>query len=159
MATYKNPAALAGKAIPTEAGQVKINRDVFDFANPATRPATFVTNDLLLIGIVPAGCKLVPHLTRISMPALDSNGAPTGDYEIGTATDSDALKATAPSETAVVLSGEDFVLATADIGAKFVDVPIYAKALANSATVPVTGKVIADLVIRPYDSAVDTDVT
>lgn len=158
MATYKNPAVLAAKATPTCAGQPKINREVFDFANTAYRPAAIGVGDLIQIGVVPAGCKLVPQLSRISVPALDSNGAPTGDYEIGTATDPDALKATAPSETAVTLFGEDFNLTTADIGAKSVDVPIYLRAIAASATAPVAGKVIADLVIRPYDSYVDIDV-
>lgn len=158
MTDFKNPATLQGKAIPTEAGDLKINREVFDFANTTYRPAALTTADRIQVGTVPAGCKLVPHLSRLSAPTIDSNGAPTGDYTIGSNGDPDALKGSAPSETAVVLSGEDFLLATADLGAKYVDVPIYVVPIANSATVPVTGKFIGDWVIRPYDSAVDTDV-
>ena len=121
-------------------------------------PAAIAADDLIQIGVVPAGNKLVPQLSRISIPAMDS-GTPTGDYSIGSADDPDALKGSAASETAVVLFGEDFTPVTSELGALGVDVPVYIKALAASATPPVVGQVIADLVIRPFDSAVDIDLT
>lgn len=158
MTTSKNPNVDGPQATPCEAGGLKFNRHVFDFA-ASYAPAAIAQNDLLQIGVVPAGNKLVPHLSRISVPVLDSNGAPTGDYAIGSEDNDDALKASAASETAVILSGEDFTAVTSELGALAEDVPIYIKAVNASATSPVTGKVIADLVIRPFDSAFDTDLT
>lgn len=158
MTTYSNPAADRGAANVDSAGVVAVNRFKFDLAQ-SYAPTDLNNGDLIKIGFVPAGCKLVPHLCCIKVPALDSNGSPTGDYTIGTADDPDALKGSAASETAVTLSGEDFVLATADIGAKNVDVAVYIKAVADSATTPATGTVVADLAIRAYDSSIDSDVT
>lgn len=158
MATTYNPAVRQGKAVPTEAGSLKLLREVYTLGS--SYASTDINNgDLIQVGVVPAGCKLVPHLSRLSVPAIDSNGAPTGDYTIGSATDPDALKGTAASETAVVLSGEDFDLVNGALGAKAADVPIYVKAIADSATTPTTGSFVADWVIRPYDSAVDSDLT
>lgn len=158
MATTYNPAVRQGKAVPTEAGQLKVLHEVYTLG--ASYASTDINNgDLIQVGVVPAGCKLVPHLSALRIPAIDSNGAPTGDYTIGSATTPAALKGSAASETAVTLSGEDFLLASAELGAKAADVPIYVKAVADSATTPTTGSFVADWVIRPYDSAVDTDVT
>lgn len=138
------------------AGVPTLNPFVFDFA-ASYAPATFtsVTSDRIQIGEVPAGEVLVPHLCRISIPQLDSNGAPTGDYSIGTADDPDALKGSAASETAVVLTGEDLLVQATPVGARDVPTPIYIHALAAHATVAVTGKVKFDQVTRPYDVTID----
>jgi hypothetical protein len=159
MTTSKNPNVDGPQATPCEAGGLKFNRHVFDFA-ASYAPAAVVTGALIQIGVVPAGNKLVPHLSRIAIPALDTNGAPTGDYTVGSADDPDALKAAAAAETAVVLSGEDFTVVTSELGALAEDVPVYITATGDFATVAATGKVFADLVIRPFDSnAGDTDLT
>ena len=159
MATYRNPAVLAAKAVGTEAGDLVLNREVFDFANTGYKAASIANNDLIQIGVVPAGNKLVPHLCLLQIPILDTNGSPTGDYTLGSANDPDALKGSAAAETAVNLSGEDFILGTADLGAQYDDVPIYLKAVNNFATLQVTGKIVFDVVTRPYDPGVDVDVT
>ena len=157
MATTYNPAVRQGKAIPTEAGALKLLREVYTLG--ASYASADINNaDLIQVGVVPAGCKLVPHLSRLSVPVIDSNGVPTGDYSVGSATAPGALKGTAASETAVTLSGEDFDLVNGALGAKSVDVPIYVKALADSATTPTTGSFVADWVIRPYESGIDSDV-
>lgn len=158
MATYTNPAAERSMANTDSAGVLVVNPFKFDFANTAYAPATVPINTLIQIGIVPAGCKLVPHLCRISVPILDANGVPTGDYTIGSATDPDALKGSAASETAVVLSGEDFIADTSQLGSRTVDVPVYIKAIAASATAPVVGVIEADLAIRAFDATVDSEV-
>lgn len=159
MATSKNPAVDQGQAVPASAGVVVVNRSVFDFSDTSYAPASIASADLIQIGVVPAGCKLIPHLCRISVPTLDSNGSPTGDYTLGSSVDPDALKGSAAAETAVVLSGEDFTATTSELGAKAADVKVYLKAVAAVATAAVTGSIIADLAIRAYDSQVDTDVT
>lgn len=157
MTTYANPAAERSLANTDSAGVLVCNPSKF-VLGASYAPTDINNGDLIQIGIVPAGCKLVPHLCRISVPQLDSNGAPTGDYSIGSATTAGALKGTAASETAVVLSGEDFVADTSELGARNVDVPVYIKALADSATTPTTGTIEADLVIRAYDATIDSDV-
>lgn len=159
MATFKNPAVLQGKPVPTQANQIAPVREVFDLANPAYRPAAVANGDRIQIGVIPAGCKLIPHLTCIRLPQIDSNGTPTGQAQIGTANDPDALRAAGAVNAAQTLSGEDFTLATADLGAKFEDVPVYLAFTANVATLAASGKIVVDLALRPYDSAVDTDVT
>lgn len=158
MATYKNPAVDGPQATPCAAGELKTNRHVFDFAGNYA-PASIAVSDLIQIGVVPAGCKLVPQLSRASIPILDTNGAPTGDYTIGSADDPDALKGSAAAETAVVLFGEDWTAVTGELGAKAEDVPVYITATAAAATAQVAGQIVADLVIRPFDSAVDADLT
>lgn len=159
MPTYKNPSVLQGKAVPLAAGLAVVNREVFDVANASYKPASLVNGDRIQIGVVPAGCKLVSHLSLIRIPILDTNGVPTGSASLGTNTTPAALRATAVVNAAQVISGEDFTTATSDIGAKDVDVPLYAVFTANVATLAVTGKIISDVVVRPYDSNVDTDVT
>ena len=159
MTTFRNPAVLAGKAVGTKAGELTINREVFDLANTGYRPSAIASGNLIQIGVVPAGNKLVPYLCLLQIPTLDSDGSPTGDYTLGSANDPDALKGSAAAETAVNLSGEDFIVGTADLGALADDVPIYLKATNNIATLAATGKIVFDVVTRPYDSTVDTDVT
>lgn len=158
MATTYNPAVRQAKPVPTSAGALKVLREIYTLGS-SYASTDINNNDLIQVGVVPAGCKLVPHLSSISIPAIDSNGAPTGDYMLGTATDADALKGSAASETAVILSGEDFDQVNGVIGSKTADVPIYVKAVADSATTPTTGSFIANWVIRPFEAGIDTDIT
>lgn len=155
MTTYANPSV--GKNVRTseDAGQLTLNLFVFDLAATAYQPPALAQNDLIQIGLVPLGEKLVPHLCRIDVPQLDSNGAPTGDYAIGTLADDDALKGSAASETAVTLFGEDFALATAAVGSASDDTPIYLKAVNASATLPVVGKIVFFAVSRPVRADLD----
>lgn len=159
MSTYKNPAVDQGQAVPCDAGVVVLNRFEFDLSNTSYAPTDINNGDLIQIGVVPANCKLIPHLSRVSIPALDSNGSPTGDYTVGSTVDADALKGSAASETAVVLSGEDFTVITSDLGTKASDVKVYIAAVADSATTPATGLIVAELAIRAYRSDTDADVT
>jgi len=158
MSTYSNPAAARSLSNTDRAGSVVVNPFKFDFANTGYAPTALAATTLIQIGIVPAGCKLIPHLCRISVPVLDSNGAPTGDYSIGSATTPTALKASAASETAVVLSGEDFTADTSELGSRTVDVPVYITIINVSATAPVTGVIEADLAIRAFDATIDSEV-
>ena len=158
MSTYKNPAVDQGQATPLQAGELVLNRFEFDLAG-AYAPSDLNNGDLIQIGVVPAGCKLVPHLCRISVPQLDSDGSPTGDWTLGSTDDPDALKGSSAAETAVVLSGEDFTADTSDLGAESADVKVYLKVVADVATVPSTGVIAADLVVRAFNDRTDADVT
>lgn len=156
---YRNPAVLQGKPVAPFAGGTTCSREKFDFADTAYRPASLPLNDLVQIGVVPAGQKLLPHLCCLQLPIIDTNGTATGQVQIGTAGNPTALKAAGAVNTAQVLSGEDFTVGTGAIGAKDVDVPIYLKVTTAVATVAATGAILFDVVTRPYDGAVDTDVT
>lgn len=151
MADIYNPAVLQGPQVtPSVAGVTVCNRSRFDFAVASYRPAAITTADRILIGIVPAGTVLVNHLSRISLPQLSTG---TGNYSVGTAASGASLAAAAASNAARVLSGETILQAT--IGSREVDTPIYAFPTVNSQAVPTTGAIVADLVVRAYDTAID----
>lgn len=151
---FSNPATVQGpQANPREAGQLTLIPSRFDFSK-AYRPPAVVATDRILIGIVPAGCKLVEHLSRIAIPALDSNGVPTGDYSVGTAATPAALAAAAAAETPRTLTVAN-ILVPGNIGSRAVDTPIYAVFTSNVATVPAAGVIVADLVVRAFDSSID----
>jgi hypothetical protein len=155
MTDFYNPATLNGpQAVPREAGQLTLIPSRFNFATASYRPAAIVATDRILIGIVPAGCKLVEHLCRIAIPALDSNGSPTGDYSVGTAAAAASLAAAGAAETARTLTVAN-ILVPGNIGSREVDTPIYATFTNNIATVPSTGTIVADLVVRAYDTSID----
>lgn len=156
MTISRNPGVSKNVRTSEAAGQLSLNHFEFDFAAPYA-PATFTnsTSDAIQIAEIPAGEVLVPHLCRISIPQLDTDGSPTGDYSIGTEDDPDALKGTAASETAVVLTGEDILVQATPVGSRDQPTPIYVHARGAHATVATTGKVVVDLVTRPYDATID----
>ena len=153
MATYTNT-GITNLRTGEDAGQLTLNNQVFDFAKDGPATFTSVTTDKIHFATIPAGEVLVQHLSSISLPAIDTHGTPTGDYSIGTADDEDALKGTAASETAVVLTGED-ILVSGVIGSPNAPVLLYIHALAAHATVSTTGKIVSNLVTRPYDATID----
>lgn len=156
MATLKNPANTGRAQSVFAAGVVGYQRYSFSLAaSYATGAATDET--LLLIGYVPADCKMIRHLSRLEVPQLDSNGAPTGDFEIGTAADPDALLASAAAETAVVVFGEDWRTdaATASIGSQTEDTPIYLRVSNVIATLG-TGTIVFDVAYRAWNSQIDS---
>jgi hypothetical protein len=156
MTTLKNPTV--DKNLPNVVGS-EICWDIqsFDIANTSYGLPSLVANQLIQVGTVPAGHKLVAHLSRISVPVLDSNGTPLGDWTLGTATTANALLTTQQSETAAVFSGEDFVAAATDarateIGSDLVDVPIYIKLTASAGTAAVTGVIDAHWYFRAFET-------
>jgi hypothetical protein len=103
MATFFNPANRARSGLSIfAAGLMAIDKFTFSLAaSYATGAAT--DESLIEIGIVPAGQVLVPQLSLLDIPVLDSNGAPTGDYEIGTAAVPAALKASETEDTPILI--------------------------------------------------------
>lgn len=155
MATKKNPAneGVAGSIFAAHL----LGGQRFEFDLSASYAAGSATDETLIcIGYVPADCVMVRHLSRLEIPQLDSNNAPTGDYEVGTAADPDALKASAAAETAVVLSGEDWRTDTDTgvIGSETEETPIYIRVSNVIATLG-TGTIVFDLVYRARNSRTD----
>jgi len=153
MTIHKNPTLARAIATPEAAGQTAVNPSVFDFGNAGYRPAALAVNDKIEVGIVPAGFVLVPQLSLLIIPALDSDGTPVGSASLGTAADPDALAASAVG--ARTLFGEDFTLNTGPIGSQTEATPIYLHFTVASDAVPTTGKIRADWVIRPWEAVVD----
>lgn len=154
MPDFTNPAITQGpQPIPRESGQITLIPTRFDFSK-SYRPATIASGDRIQIGVVPAGCKLVEQLSRIAIPSLDSNGAPTGDYSVGVQGAAASLAAAAAAETARTLTVAN-ILVPGNIGSDEVDTPIYVVFTNNVATVPSTGVIACDLAVRPYDSTID----
>lgn len=134
------------------------NPQVIDAATPASGPAKLTApqvNDLLQIGVVPAGEVLVPQLCNLRVPIIDTNGTPTGSFQLGTAGTANALLGTTTTAAASSQFGEDFTLTTGPIGDDKSDTPIYMKWIAVVATLAVTGKLVFDQVTRPWNSNVD----
>lgn len=156
MTIHKNPASEKNVATPQQAGELVVQPCKFDFAASYTTD-TLALNDQVLVGVVPAGAVLVQHLSRISLPAFETDGSPTGDYTVGTDADPDALIGTGAAETARVLSGEDFTAGNV-VGDRFNDTPIYAKFSEAVTAVTTTGVITADLVFRAWQEGID-DVT
>lgn len=130
------------------------NRFVYDQA--ASYHSTDVNvGDRIQIGVIPAGQVMVQHLSRLSIPALEG-ASPASDYTIGTDADPDALKGSAASETAVVLTGEDFLVGAEPIGSPDEDTPIYITFItADQVNEAVTGKIVFEPVTRAWRDELD----
>ena len=148
---YSNPDVQKNLRTAEDAGDVTVNVFVFDFANAAYKPAALVSGDTIQIGTIPAGEKLVAHLSRLDLPIIDTNGAPTGTGTVGiTGSAADIAASQTLSATAKILVGSSFALATADVGDPNVDTPVYLTLTANVATLATTGKIVFHQVSRPF---------
>lgn len=110
--------------------------------------------DQVQIGVVPAGMVLVPHLSLFQAPILDSNGAPTLTYKVGTDAVPDAVAAQKSGSTAQTLAGKDFTL-TGVVGDPENDTPIYLTATAAAATLAAVGDIVFTPALRAWDTEVD----
>lgn len=149
MSTYNNPKLLS-RVTPTANGALYIDRQVTDISDPAAFPAALANADLVQIGVVPAGTKLVPHLCRLSLPDLDTGS--TGNASVGTAASGASLIAAGSIQAAAVKSQSDFK--AVEIGSPTDDTPLYLAATAASTT-PATGQIVFDLALRAWDTAID----
>ncbi|MGH8117636.1 MAG: hypothetical protein ACREPJ_10080 [Rhodanobacteraceae bacterium] len=151
MATRNNP-KLVARTTPAASGALYIDRQVTNLADPLQVPA-HANGDRLQIGVVPAGTKLVPHLCRLAVPKLDTNGSGTGKVKIGTADTADALVAEAAATSAINDLQTSFK--AAEIGSATADTPIYLTLSAALATQVTSGSIVFDLALRAWDSKVD----
>lgn len=151
MATRNNP-KLVSRITPEANGTLYIDRQVTNLADPVQVPA-LANGDLLQIGVVPAGCKLVEHLCRLQVPLLDTNASKTGKFKIGTAAVADALVAEYTIAGAVADLQPNFK--AVEIGSADTDTPIYLTLTAALATQATTGKILFDVAMRAYDSEID----
>lgn len=135
-------------------GAVYIDRQTTNLADPTQWPAAPASGDQIQIGVIPAGHVLVPHLSLIRVPELDSNASATGKFKLGTDAANTAVAVEQNAGGDIVLSGEDLVL-TGTVGSQTDDTPIYLTLSAALATKVTTGKIVADLAIRSYRQDID----
>lgn len=158
MATVNNT-KLRARSTPAGAGQLYIDRQVTNLdalltANPAS-------GDNIQIGVVPAGCKLVPHLCLLQVPVLDTNAASTVKYKIGSVATVGALAAevTPGNNATSTVASASFLVGAAGFGSATDDTPIYLNLSAAVATQPAAGargKVLFDVALRAWDSVIDS---
>lgn len=129
--------------------QVTLNAKLHELTGGA-----IANGDQVQIGIVPAGMVLVPHLSLLQLPILDSDANDTLTYKIGTEASTAAVAAQQGGGAAVTLSGEDLVL-TGTVGDPDEDTPIYLTATAAAATLANTGDIRLSLALRAWRSDVD----
>ena len=152
MSTYNNP-KLNSRITPTANGALYIDRQITDISDPVQFPAAAANGDLIQIGVVPAGTKLVEHLCRLQVPKLDTNVSPTVKFKIGTATTADALVSEATQTAAINDLQPQFK--AVEIGSATDDTPIYLTLSAAIATQAASGLIKFDVALRAYDSEVD----
>lgn len=154
MADFANPNINDVLPNVPDTGTIAFNRFIYDQAADYHSDDINV-GDRIQIGVVPAGQVLVPHLSRLSLPALEG-ASPASDYTIGTDADPDALKGSAASETAVVLFGEDWLAPAASVGHPSQDTPIYITFItADQVNEAVTGQIVFEPALRAWRDDLD----
>lgn len=141
------------QATGEDANGLTINTQVFDIAkNPLIGSGVdgaLVVGDKILFAVIPAGEVVVNHLSTLSVPAL----ADGGDYTTGTKDAPTVLDATQACETPLSLSA--FPAGT--FGSRDAETPLYItiETLTGLNTPASTGKIVTNLVTRPWDSRID----
>lgn len=152
MSKFANP-KLTPKVTPFAVGALYVDRQVFDLSDLAYKPSALAIGDLIQIGIVPAGCTLVPQLSTASIAILDTAGSPTATYTIGTEASAASLLASKNGNAVVTVAPGGFLNPT--IGSPDTDTPIYAKVTTAAATLATSGKITVNLVLRAYQPEID----
>lgn len=150
--TYANPKQRAG--ITAEAaGALYLDKQSVGLSDPALNLDALAAGDAIQIGVVPAGHVLVPKLSTLDLPVLDTGASGTGEFSVGTSDDPDGLAPAAAGTAAVAKGVGD--LAGAAIGSPLNDVPILLTCTSACTTQATTGEITGDWVLRAWDARVD----
>lgn len=153
--TTRNNSHLVSGVTPDESGDLLLDRQITNLADRSFIPAALAIGDNIQIGVVPAGAVLVPQLSNIMLPPLDTNATPTVKYKIGSVS---TVASLAVEKTPLAVKSEvraaDFLLGTV-FGSPTADTPIYLNLSAAIATQATTGKIVADWVFRNWDDRLD----
>ena len=139
---------------PFATGALYLDRQEVNLAAPGFWPATIAVGDQIQIGVVPPNAVLVPWLSNINLPVLDSGPSGTLSVSIGTQLTPAALHATAAAEAATNIAGSALTQNVV-IGDPVNATPIYITATAAAVKAAVTGTIVADLVFRAWNNPVD----
>jgi hypothetical protein len=160
MTTFFNT-KLRSRVTPDASGDLCLDRQITDLDAAGFLTSAPASGDNIQIGVVPAGCKLVPHLCLLQVPALDTNAASTVKYKIGSVATAAALAAevTPGNNATSVVPAASFIVTAAGFGSPTDDTPVYLNLSAAVATQPAAGargKVLFDLALRAWDSVLDS---
>lgn len=154
MAILKNPGNEQHELSVLAQGLLATDRFTFDLAKPYAAGAT-TADTRIVIGYVPTDCVLVPYLSKVSIPQLDTNGSATAKVKLGTLDDDDALLAETGAGAAVVKFGHELIQAKG-IGSQAQPTAIVLTVSAAAATAAATGVIQADLVFRAFNPLTDS---
>lgn len=144
---------LKAAVTPFASGALYLDIQSTNLSNATYWPAGLAIGDTVQIGVIPAGMVLVPQLSSLVLPKLDSNASPTGRVSIGTANQAAALLASTAVGTAASLFGAQ--LLQASIGSPDTDIPVLLTVTAAFATEVATGKIAFEPVLRAWRDDVD----
>ena len=154
MSRYIN-AKLVSAITAFAVGALYLDRQVTSLADRSVVPAAPLLADQIQIGVIPAGCVLVPQLSTVQVARFDTNGTSLGKYKIGTADTIDAIATEQIGAAAVTVRGNALVIGATPIGSPTDDTPIYLTVSVAPATFAGTGAVVLDLVMRAWVDSVD----
>ncbi len=160
MTQYLNP-HLQARITPNTKGALYEDRQLTNLADPIAVPPALAVGDQLQIGVIPAGCVLVPELTTLHLPVFDTNAAPTGAATIGTAASTailagaQALSATQKDLRGSALGFSALPGAAVPLGSPDTDIPIFLTFTGAVATRAAVGQVVCDFVFRAFDAIRD----
>jgi hypothetical protein len=150
MTQYSNPKMVPG--ITAEAsGAIYLDRQVTQLGDPVAFPKALQVGDQVQVGVIPAGHVMVPYLSAINIPKLDTNAAATGTYSLGTEAKPALFGAgiNAGQVKQAVLTGTDV------IGDPEKDIPLYLTLTASLATQVAAGRIVFDVALRAWRSETD----
>lgn len=159
--TIYNNSKLRSKFTPDASADLGLDRQITNLDDPSLLSGVPASGDSIQIGVVPAGCKLVPQLCTLQVPVLDTNGASTVKYKIGSVATPAALAAevTPGNNAASIVPASSFIVTAAGFGSATDDTPIYLNLSAAIATQPAAGargNIVFDVAMRAWDSVIDS---
>jgi hypothetical protein len=159
MTQYLNPKLRAGFT-PESAAAVYVDRQITHLNDRVEVPAHLVNGDKLQIGVIPAGATLIPDLSTVRIPVIDTNGAPTATGTIGTPDRSNSLAVTQTLSAPVYLRGYDLNYNGQDTdttiyGSADSDIQILLTLTAAVATQAITGRIVCDFAFRAFNPLLD----
>lgn len=154
MAILTNPGNEQHELSVLAQGLLATDRFTFDLSKPYAAGAT-AANTQIVIGHVPTDCVLVPHLSTVSIPALDTDGDATAKVKLGTFDDDAALLGETAAGAPVVKFGHELIQAEG-IGSQVRPTAIVLTVSAAAAAAATTGVIQADLVFRAFNPMIDS---
>lgn len=139
-------------------GALYIDRQEVSLADDNAWPSAVALGDQIQIGVVPAGCVLVPWLSNLNLPVLDSGPSGTLSVSVGTQATPAALKATATAIAPANVAGSTLAPGVV-IGSNLTNTPIFITATAAAVAAAQTGTIVFDLALRPWVDRFDAGNT
>lgn len=142
---YENP-KMKSSVSGLISGMLTLDTQITDLSDGFISAAV-LTSDVVQIGVIPRGMKLVSHLSNVSFPIMDATGT-NAIGDAGTANSLLAAVASASASTKALVTG-------VELGSNDADTPLFLTVAGTVTELPTTGKIRLRLALRPYDAEVD----